>query len=61
MAASPDGQKYEIRAILTGAGGRSAEIVSVWIILADEDVPRFVTACPEGAPYAHLPRHSTRG
>ena len=49
-AASPYGQKYEIRAILTGAGGRSAEVVSVWIILADEDAPRFVTAYPGGTP-----------
>ena len=48
-ATSPYGQKYEIRAILTGAGGRSAEVVSVWIILADEDAPRFVTAYRGGA------------
>ena len=43
-ATSPYGQKYEIRAMLTAAGGRSAEVVSVWIILAGEDAPRFVTA-----------------
>ena len=47
---SPYGQKYEIRAILTGDGGRSAEVVSVWIILAGEDAPRFVTAYPGGTP-----------
>ena len=44
------GQKYEIRAILTGPAGRSAEVVSVWIILAREDVPRLVTAYPGGTP-----------
>ena len=49
-ATSPYGQKYEIRAMPTAAGGRSAEVVSVWIILAGEDAPRFVTAYPGGAP-----------
>ena len=44
------GQKYEIRAILTGPAGRSAEVVSVWIILAREDLPRLVTAYPGGTP-----------
>ena len=44
------GQKYEIRAILTGVAGRSAEVVSVWIILVGEDTPRFVTAYPGGTP-----------
>jgi hypothetical protein len=49
-ATSLYGEKYEIRAILTGAGGRSTEVVSVWIILAGEDAPRFVTAYPGGTP-----------
>ena len=49
-ATSPYGQKYEIRGILTGANGHSAEVVSVWIILAGEDAPRFVTAYPGGTP-----------
>lgn len=47
-ATSRYGQKYEIRAMLTGPAGRSAEVVSVWIVLANEDVPRFVTAYPGG-------------
>jgi len=47
---SPYGQKYEIRAIVTGVAGRSAEVVSVRIILADEDAPRFITAYPGGNP-----------
>ena len=54
MAASADaklgqatvfGQKYLIPGHLEGPGG-SADIVSVWIILAGEDVPRLVTVYP---------------
>jgi hypothetical protein len=41
------GTKYAITAPLTGLNGRMAEIVSIWIILAGEDMPRFVTAYPE--------------
>ena len=40
------GQKYRIRSILEGPAGRSAEIVSVWIILHDETAPRLVTVMP---------------
>jgi hypothetical protein len=42
------GQKYEIRATLIGPSGRGAEIVSVWVVLASEDFPRFITAYPGG-------------
>jgi len=42
------GRKYEIRAILKGPSGRASEVVSVWIIRAGEEVPRFVTAYPGG-------------
>ena len=42
------GQKYEVRGILEGPSGRSAEVVSVWIILDNADIPRFVTAFPGG-------------
>lgn len=48
--ASSYGQKYEIRAILIGPNGRSAEVVSIWIILAGEDAPRLVAAYPGGTP-----------
>jgi hypothetical protein len=41
------GTKYAIIAPLTGLNGRMAEIVTVWIILVGEDVPRFVTAYPK--------------
>ena len=42
------GRKYEIRAILRGPGGQAAEVVSVWIIRANDEAPRFVTAYPGG-------------
>jgi len=42
------GKKYEIRGRIRGPAGKTREIISVWIILADEDVPRFVTAYPGG-------------
>ncbi len=38
------GAKYEVRGMITGPNGRSAEVVKVWIILTGEDVPRFITA-----------------
>jgi hypothetical protein len=41
------GTKYAIIGPLTGLNGRVAEIVTVWIILAGEAVPRFVTAYPK--------------
>ena len=43
---TPYGQKYRIRSILEGQAGRSAEIVSVWIILDGETAPRLVTVMP---------------
>ena len=45
---TPHGQKYEIRATLIGPSGRSADVVSAWIVRPGEDFPRFVTAYPEG-------------
>ncbi len=38
------GAKYEVRGSMTGPNGRSAEVVTVWIVLTGEDVPRFITA-----------------
>lgn len=43
---SPYGQKYEIRGTLKGPSGKSAEVLTVWIILFGGDVPQFVTAFP---------------
>ena len=42
------GQKYVIRATLVGPLGRSVDVLTVWFIRRDEEVPRFVTAYPEG-------------
>jgi hypothetical protein len=44
---SPYGQKYEIRGNLRGPSGRSAGVLTVWIIRYGGDVPQFVTAFPE--------------
>ncbi len=43
---SPYGQKYEIHGILSGPSGRSAGVLTVWIILFGGDAPQFVTAYP---------------
>jgi hypothetical protein len=40
------GHKYEVRGTLVGPNGRDAKVVTVWIILAGEGAPRFVTAFP---------------
>jgi hypothetical protein len=40
------GRKYEVRGTIQGPSGRRAEVVTVWIILASERSPRFVTAFP---------------
>ena len=40
------GQKYVVDGTIVGPTGRSAPLVVVWIILAGEDYPRFVTAYP---------------
>ena len=43
---SPYGQKYEIRGTLRGPSGKSAGVLTVWIVLFGGDVPQFVTAFP---------------
>ncbi|MGQ0591274.1 MAG: DUF6883 domain-containing protein [Gammaproteobacteria bacterium] len=40
------GQKLEVRGSITGPAERNAEIVTAWIILKGESVPRFITAYP---------------
>ena len=42
------GQKYEVRGTITGPSGGTAHIVTVWIVLQGEHIPRFVTAYPGG-------------
>jgi hypothetical protein len=44
--ASAFGQKFEIRATLRGPSGRSAGVVTVWMIPNGQDFPHFVTAHP---------------
>jgi hypothetical protein len=41
------GTKHEVRGELAGPGGRSAAIVTAWIVLRGEDLARFVSAYPE--------------
>jgi hypothetical protein len=40
------GRKYEICGRMRGPAGKTSEVISIWIILAGEKVPRFVTAYP---------------
>ena len=42
------GQKFEIRGVLTGPSGKTGEIVTAWIVLTGEEIPRFITAYPGG-------------
>jgi len=42
---TPFGQKYQIEVPLTGPGGRSAVVLSVWIV-GDDGIPRLVTCYP---------------
>lgn len=43
---SPFGVTYLIVAPLVGPSGRSAEVVSIWIVGREDSIPRFVTAYP---------------
>ena len=45
-AASVFGQKYAVRGIIQGPTGETALVVTVWIILTGDRVPRFITAHP---------------
>jgi len=40
------GQHYEIRGTLRGPSGRVAQVMTIWIVRSEEDVPRFITAFP---------------
>ena len=42
------GIKYKISKELKGPNGISDKITSIWIILKDESIPRFITAFPGG-------------
>lgn len=43
---SPFGQKFEIHATLQGPSGRSASVVTVWMVSKGQDFAHFVTAYP---------------
>jgi hypothetical protein len=45
---SPYGRKFLVRGSLTGPSGVAAPLVSVWIVMRDDDRPRLVTAYPGG-------------
>ena len=47
-ATSIFGQKYVVRGTIRGPAGRTAEIVTVWILRTGEKQPRFITAHPRG-------------
>lgn len=40
------GRKYLVIGALTGPAGRSADVVSVWIVPQGDDIPRLVTVYP---------------
>jgi hypothetical protein len=44
---SPFGEKYRILGLVEGPNGRSASLVTIWIVNRGESEPRFVTAYPE--------------
>jgi hypothetical protein len=47
---SPYGRKYEILGSLTGPNGTMAWVQTIWIVLAGETEPRFVTLFPAERP-----------
>jgi hypothetical protein len=40
------GQKYEVRGSIMGPSRRRFAVVTMWVVLRGESVPRFVTAYP---------------
>lgn len=42
----PYGQKFTVSGTLIGPNRRSATVVSVWLMPANGDAPRFITAYP---------------
>ncbi len=43
---SPFGKKFIVEGGLIGPSGRTVQIISVWVILKGESMPRFVTVYP---------------
>ena len=46
--ATRHGQKYRVPGVLIGPTGGRAAVITVWIVLHDQEEPRFVTAYPGG-------------
>lgn len=44
------GQKYAVRGIVRGPAGRSAPVLTAWIVRRGEDAPRLVSAYPGEVP-----------
>ena len=42
------GRKYVVEGLIVGPSGKKVHLVTVWIILNDEVIPRFITAYPRG-------------
>ena len=42
------GQKFIVEGTLASPGGEAVQIVTVWVILKGENIPRFITAYPGG-------------
>ena len=40
------GKKYIIKGEIESQSGKSVKVITVWVILKDEDIPRFVTVYP---------------
>ncbi len=40
------GQKYVVRGMIRGPGGRTGAVVTAWIVRRGEDAPRLVSAYP---------------
>lgn len=40
------GTKYEVRGEIQGPSGRSAQVVSIWMLASDDEAPSFITAYP---------------
>jgi hypothetical protein len=42
------GTKFIIEGEIESSTGKSVKVVTIWVILKDEDIPRFVTVYPGG-------------
>ena len=46
VTASQFGKKYLVEGPLSGTGTSIVNIITLWVILKGEDIPRFITAYP---------------